>query len=134
MCENFATLFNVAWPSAIGAPGKPADREAIVYVAERIAAVYKNALEWKLDFERLELPDSLGRLRSLASCMCDNMITEIEEYSSKLKTLTAEAVLAARMGQRVEVKLTFTPTVPDLTECIEEFRRVVELHELGAIE
>ena len=87
-----------------------------------------------MDFERLELPDSLGRLRSLASCMCDNMITEIEEYSSKLKTLTAEAVLAARMGQRVEVKLTFTPTVPDLTECIEEFRRVVELHELGAIE
>jgi hypothetical protein len=123
--ENFTTLFNVAWPSAIGPPA--ADPEAIVYVAERIAAVYQNALDWKLDFERVEVPDSLGRLKSLASCLCDNMVAEVEEYSSKLKALTVEAVRAARLGEHAHVKLTLTLTTPDLTECMEEFDRVTRL-------
>lgn len=116
MGANLATLFNVARPAAIGPPGKPADPEAIVYVAERIAAVYRNALDWKLDFERLATPEELRRLRSLASCLCNNMVAEVEEYSSKLKALTAEAVRTARLGQKAEVKLTLTLTAPDLTE------------------
>ena len=131
---NLATLFNVAWPDAIGPPGKPADPEAIVYVAERIAAVYRNALDWKLDFERLGTPEELCRLKSLASCLCDNMVAQVEEYSSKLKALTSEAVRAVRLGGKAEVKLTLTLTVPDLTEYMEELRRVTDLYSSGALE
>jgi hypothetical protein len=131
---NLEALFNVAWPAAIGPPGKPADPEAIVYVAERIAAVYRDALDWKLDFERLRAPEELGRLKSLASCLCDNMVAEVEEYSSKLKALTSEAVRAARLGQKVEVNLTLTLTAPDLTEYMGEVRRVTDLCNSGALE
>jgi hypothetical protein len=134
VCANLTTLLNVAWPSAIGPHGKPADPEAIVYVAERIAAVYRNALDWKLDFERLGTPEELCRLKSLASCLCDNMVAEVEEYSSKLKALTSEAVRAARLGQKAEVKLTLTLTAPDLTEYTEELRRVTDLYNSGARE
>jgi hypothetical protein len=62
------------------------------------------------------------------------MLTEVEEFSSKLNALTAQAVRDARLGQKAKVRLTFTPTVPDITECMEEFRRVEELHDLGAVE
>ena len=133
ICANFAALFNVAWPAAIASPGKPTDPEPIVYVAERIAAVYRNALEWKLDFERLATPEELRRLKSLASCLCDNMVAEVEEYSSKLKALTAEAVRTARLGQKAEVKLTLTLTAPDLTEYMKELERVRSLLDSGAL-
>jgi len=134
LIANSATLINVAWPSTVGGPGEPADPEAVVYVAERFAGVYRNAPEWRLDFARVEVPEEVARLKSLVSCMCDNMVPEVEEFSSKLKALTAEAVRAARLGQKAEAKLTFTPTVPDLTDCMEEFRRVQELCNLGALE
>lgn len=134
LCENLTTLFNVAWPSAMGSHGKPADPEAVVYVAERIAAVYRDALDWKLDFERLGTPEELCRLKSLAGCVCDNMVAEVEEYSSKLKALTSEAVRAARLGQKAEVKLTLTLTVPDPTEYTREFDRVTGLLSSGALE
>ena len=134
ICANLATLFNVAWPTAIVSPGKPADPAEIVYVAERIAAVYRNALDWKLDFERMETPDELCRLKSLASCVCDNMVAEVEEYGSKLKALTSEAVRAARMGQKAEVLLTLRLTAPDLTEYMKELDRVTGLLNSGALE
>ena len=131
ICANLEALFNVAWPAAIAPPGHPADPEALVYVAEKIAAVYKSALEWKLDFERIEEPDGFDRLKSIASSLCDNMVSEIEEYSSKLRVLTNDAVCAARLGQKAEVALTLKLTVPDLTGYEEELARVTALFESG---
>jgi hypothetical protein len=131
---NLETLINVAGPAAIGPPGKPGDPEEIVYVAERIAAVYRDALAWKLDFERLEVPEGLRRLKLLASCFCDDLVMQVEDCSSKLKARTAEAVRAARMGQKGEVVVTLQLTVPDFTEYTKELDRVTGLFSSGALE
>lgn len=124
---NLTTLINQVWPSAICRPGEPADPEEILYVADRLTSVYQNALEWKLDFRRLAVPPEMDRLKLLASCLCDNVVREIEEFSHSLKTSTAEAVRAARAGEKAEVRRTLTLTVPDMTEYEAEQRRVTEL-------
>jgi hypothetical protein len=95
---------------------------------------YRKAVDWKLGFERMEVPEELGRLKLLASCFCDNLVTEIEESSSKLKALTAEAVRSARAGQKAEGNLALQVRAPDLTEYRKELGRVRDLLSSGALE
>lgn len=133
ICANLDALLNRIWPIAIGPTGKPADPEEIVYVAERIAAVYQNALKWRLDFERLETPKALDKLKALTSSLCDNMVAEVEEFASKLKVLTTEAVRTARLGQKAEVKLTLMLTVPEFAGLTDEMDRLRGLFRSGAL-
>jgi hypothetical protein len=90
-------------------------------------------LAWKVDFERLDVPEELKRLRSLASSLCDSMVAEIEEFTSRLKALTAEAVRAARAGQKAEIVVTLYLTPPNRTEMMKEFDRVMSLYSSGAL-
>ncbi|MFZ0963601.1 MAG: DUF4062 domain-containing protein [Terriglobia bacterium] len=131
--DNLTILVNQAWPSAVGRTSEPADPEAILYVAERLTSVYRNALHWKLDFRRLAVPPEMDRLKVLASCLCDNMVREVEEFSHFLKTSTAEAVRAARAGEKAEVRQTLTLTAPDMTEYEAELRRVTDLISSGVL-
>jgi hypothetical protein len=131
--ENAAILINQAWTAAIGKPGEPAEAEGILYAAGRLTSVYRNALEWKLDFQRLAMPPEMNRLMLLTSCLCDNIVREIEGFSQFLKPATADAVRAARAGEKAEVRRTLTLTVPDMTEAYAELSRVADLISSGAL-
>ena len=131
--DNLGILFNDVWPAAMGKPGEPGDPEEILYVADRLTSVYRNTLAWKLDFQRLAVPPELSRLKQLASCLCDNMVREIEEFSQSMKTSFAEGVRVARAGEKVVITMTLKPTIPDMTEYHAELKRVTELASSGAL-
>lgn len=133
MSANAKSLFERALPAAFGPPGTSGDPEAIFYVAKRLAGVYRNALEFKLDFQRFQVPEELERLRLLAATFCDNMVAEIEEFSQKLKTSLTKAIEATRKGQSVKVELNLILTVPHGAGLEEEAARLRGLVEAGAL-
>lgn len=63
IAANLEALINEVWPAAAGPPGTPADPEAILYVVDRVGAVYRDVLDWKLDFQRLAVPEEMQRLK-----------------------------------------------------------------------
>jgi hypothetical protein len=133
LIANIDNVINKVLPAALGPPGVSGEPEAIVYVADRIAVCYRDILEWKLEFQRCEVPDRVEKLKSLASCLCDNMVVEIEGFSQTLKTKLAEALAAVRSGQRAEVKITLKLTVPDLSGFKSELDRVGKLVRSGQL-
>jgi len=134
LMANAKTLLERALPAAFGPPGTSGDPEAIFYVAKRLGEVYRNLLEWKLEYQRFQVPEEMERLRLLAATICDNMVAEIEEFSHKLKTSLTNAMEAVGKGQCVRVDLNLTLTVPDLgAEQEKEFARINGLVKSGAI-
>ena len=129
-----ATIVNEALQAAFGLPGQSGDPEAILYAAHRLAATYRTALEWKLEFERLDVPEEMETLRLLTGSFCDNMVAEVEEFSHTLKRSIPDAVARAQAGQRVELKLTLKLTVPDRNqEYQHELQRIEGLIQSGML-
>jgi len=81
-----------------------------------VATLYRNALEWKLDFRRVAADDELVKVKSLASNICDTVVNEIERWSCEYNAAVPKAIAAARAGKKTELTLTLRPTSPDLTE------------------
>ena len=133
MKANAERLIKQALPAAFGPPGTSGDPEAIFYVAKRLGEFYRNLLEWKLDYQRFEVPEEMERLRLLAATICDNIVAELEEFSHELKTSLTNAMEAVGKGQSVKVHLTLTLTVPDLAELNQEIARINGLVKSGAL-
>jgi hypothetical protein len=128
------SLFNEALPKALGAPGQPGDPEAILYVASRFGAVYRSALQWKLDFYCVAVHDELLKLRSVAARVCDNAAVEIEQFAAEVEGSLARGLQAPAGGPRIEVKLELRITAPEMTEFAGEMERVSQLILSGKLE
>jgi hypothetical protein len=126
------TLLNQALPSALGPPGQPGNADAILYVASRIGSIYRAVLEWKLEFLRLSVDEALISLRSIASCVCDNAVIELEEFASELSTKLRGA-LAAPKDISQEVTILLALTVPDVAKFRDEMARVTLLIQSGKL-
>jgi hypothetical protein len=103
-------IVDEALPSAFRPQGASGDVDSILHVANRLAVIYRAALEWKLDFRRVEVHPEASKLRSVASTGCDRMVADIERFSGELDTALKQAVQSLRSGNRVsiEVKLTLS--------------------------
>jgi len=131
LMENMKTLVERTLPDAFGPPGKSGDPEAIYYVAKRLAGVYRDLLEWKLEYQRMDVPDELKRLKALAASLCDNTVSEMEAFSRALKASLINAVESARKGQSVRIHLKLALTGPDFAEAEREFARIEGLIQSG---
>jgi hypothetical protein len=80
MAKIITNLHETALTSAIGPDGVSGNPDEIVYVAKRLVEVYKHVLEWKLSVTQLLVPKKLEKLRNIASCLCDNVVMEMEEH------------------------------------------------------
>jgi uncharacterized protein YdeI (YjbR/CyaY-like superfamily) len=98
-----------------------------------LATAYRTALEWKLDFRRIELPEEMENLRSIAERMCDNVISEVEEFSHTVKSSLTSAIQAAQTGVQAKVEITLRLTVPDQSELQPEMDRLTSLIRSGAL-
>ena len=84
---NLKVMFDQGIPIAVGPPGQPGNAEAIIYAASRIGETYRSVLQWKLDYLCLSVDNELAALRSIASGLCDNIVTEIEDF---IRTVASE--------------------------------------------
>jgi len=130
---NTNQIIHEALPQAFAPPGTRGDAEAILYCANRLAEVYKNAMEWKLDFARAEVAPDLDNLKAATARFCDNMVQEIEEFSLKLNRELKQAVADAQSGKKVELHMMLTLTSPGTAEIEKELQRLRALIASGEL-
>jgi len=122
---SLTKLLNEALPVALGQPGMPGDASHLVYIANRMGSAYEKAIDWALEFQRIHTDDDFSRLMQLTSCMTKNIVTEIEDFAELIHS-QINAALGKELseGEKVQMELTLTITVPDLTELNEEMDRL----------
>jgi hypothetical protein len=134
MMANMNIMIKSALPFGFGPPGVSGDPEEILYAADRLAGIYRRALEWKLEFLCLVVPAELEKLRSIASRFCDNIVPEVEEFSRKLSGSLATAISDMRLGKQGTVNMTLTLTMPDDCDVQPEFDRITSLIKAGVVD
>jgi hypothetical protein len=134
MASNLETIFNEAWPDALGAPGASGDPESLVHTAKKVANVYKAALEWKLDFNCLIVPKQATNLKIAASNLMDDVVLQIEKFVSNYNKQLAAAVSAIRTGQTgLRINMRIAPELPGLPAFQSEMQRVSDLVASGKL-
>jgi hypothetical protein len=134
MMANMNIIIKSALPVGFGPPGVSGDPEGILYAADRLAGIYRRALEWKPEFLCLVLPAELEQLRSIVSRFCDNIVPEFEEFSRKLSGSLATAISDMRLGKQGTASLTLTVTMPDHCDLQPEFDRITRLIKAGVVD
>lgn len=80
------SLVNEALYTAWGKPGEPGDADLIVYVAERIGAIYQEIIKWGLDLSKTEVDTTWDCAIQELKTICQNALTEIEDFCKKFNT------------------------------------------------
>jgi hypothetical protein len=125
-------LINVALPEAFGAPGVAGDPESIVYVAQKLGEVYRSAIEWTLEFRRVNADEDFRKLVRITSMMLSNVIKEIEEFSENMhKQLNELLNNWPQPGETRILDISLKLTVPDMSELDEEVERLEQLYGFG---
>jgi len=130
---NAKKVIDGALPIAFGPLGTSGDPERILHAANRLADTYRTALEWKLDFLRIALPQEMTKLQGIVGCFLDNVIVDIEKFSRTLADSLPSAIQATLAGQKVNLTFTLELTTPELPEFELELSRIASLIECGAL-
>ena len=120
--KQVETALSLGVEPAVGPKGQPGDIHRIVHLATRFADGYLAAIEWALEFRRVDVDNSLARLLELASEFASNMIREMREYAEGLRKRIEAALLNAEKGGAVSFILVLT--APDMSEFEAEIARV----------
>jgi hypothetical protein len=96
---------------AFGEPGQPGDVQLIVYTASRLGSLYQAALEWALEFFRMEVPEDADDLRELSSHFLDEVVESFPRLVEDLSGLLDQA-LEGTLATGVH-ELVWTVSIPD---------------------
>ncbi|MEI6580059.1 MAG: zinc ribbon domain-containing protein [Eubacteriales bacterium] len=115
--EIFVTLFNEALPIALGAPGEPGDADYIVYIAERVGAVYKEFVKWGLEYRSIAVNKDCENLLSAFFEICISPIRDIDNfyllYSQELQNLFSKSL---QSNSPISMHLSLNFSVPDISK------------------
>ena len=120
-------------PIAFGLPGVSGDPEVILYCANRLAGVYRNSLEWKLDFRRIEVTRQPERLRVISETLSDNFVRELEAFNVSVRDSLARMIAAAQAGEDAHIPVILTMSVPDTSAFHAELDRLKMLVNSGEL-
>jgi len=125
--QSVNTLINVALLKAMGAQGEPGNAEQIVYVAKRLAGVYRSILEWTADFKHVQVDERFTKLIAITSHLSANVISEFEQFSSQSQHLLPEAVSQYETTHKpITLEMQLNLTCPDLTDFENEIKQVAQ--------
>ncbi len=126
-------IVNVALQDALGPDGVPGDPEKLLYAAQRLAEMYRHAIEWAIDTRRVAVADDeYKEIVRIVGTFLNNVITEVEVFSERILRETEEAI-ANNLNLRGEKKVldfTLTITLFGLEEFRQEMKRLRELYGL----
>ena len=129
MASAMSKLTNQTLPEAFGPPGTPGDPEAIVFVARRLAEVYRRALEWAQGVRRASVDERLSAVLTELAGFTDDIIGQIERIGPQLLAGISEALAQPAGAEPKVVDVSFKVTIPNM----ERFEQAVDkaVHELG---
>src|SRR6185503_5953360 len=122
-------LMNVALTDAMRPDGVPSVPEEIVYVAKRMAQVYRGAIEWIMELNRVHCDEEFKRAVILASEFGSMIVKEVEGFGANtLEKLEREANAPRLPGERRVIEIKLTISSPDLTEFNREIDRLRQVY------
>jgi hypothetical protein len=126
--QSGGNLVNIALPNALGPPGKSGDIEEIIYVAKRLAKVYRRFLEWTIEFRHVLVEDEFSRLLELSSQMSRNVIDELEAFALDYKSGIDRIIQQYEESEKPQsCTITCKLTIPDMTEINGEISRLKKM-------
>lgn len=134
MSQGLSTLLNTTLQEGLGPEGVPGNAEKIVFVAETIADVYADALQWSARIRAANMDEHFTQLRSIVSRMLDDLIRQVREFGPDAKSTFEAALAAPKTGTSRIVTMTLTISVSE--SLMDEFNREIarlraELAEAG---
>jgi hypothetical protein len=106
-------LANGPLQDAFGQPGEPGDTEGIVFVADTIAELYRDALLWALRLRTAHVGDPFQAVTLAVGDMMDDLIRQVAAFGPAMKAQVEAGLAAARGGTPTRLELTLTITVPE---------------------
>ena len=121
---------NVALKDALGPEGTPGDPEKIVYVAQRLAETYRQAIEWSLECKRVSVDDEFKKIIHLVGMLLNNVISETEQFGEKMAQEIEEAInnLPGPDEENRFLQFTLSITLPDTSELDRELAKLRALY------
>jgi hypothetical protein len=129
LIKALEALINSGFQEAMGPPGEPADIVKLAYVARRLAATYREMIQWVLRRRRLHVDEELQRVIALGQDCGLSAIRDIDNWAVALKKQRAEFVARGPAdGEEVvfETKLTIRPVKEDEIRC--ELKRIEKIY------
>lgn len=120
--NQISTALRTGLEKAVGPPGHPGDIRRIVHLATRFADGYLEAIEWALEFRRVDVEEDLARLMELSANLSSNIIREMREFAEGLPERIDHALKNPPEGNKASFVLTLT--VPDLSAFEGEMNRL----------
>ena len=125
LIKSMEVLVNSALPKALGAPGEPSDVEEIVYVAQRMAEVYRSILEWTIEFRRIQVDEKFSHLLELIAQTSHNVIEETEAFVVNYnRQIDCAEQRYKETKQPQSMEIIFKLTCPDMRELYSEICRL----------
>lgn len=124
-------IIDVALQEALGPPGVAGDAEAIVYVAEKLGSLYRECIEWAIDFQRVRVDEDFERVIRLTSNLTGDMLKGIDQFSIDIKATFDDLITNPPLpGEKRTLDLTLKVDVPDMSEVYAELGTLREKYGL----
>lgn len=101
--------------TALGPPGVPANLEAVVYTARKVADIYGRLLRFGIRWHRTLVDNRELRVVTLMSRMTGNIIAEIYDFSERIRVEIAEKISKGEPvdGSTVTIQMRLHISIPD---------------------
>ena len=120
IADNLGSLINKNLPEALGKPGEPADIEYVVYVAQKMVALYEKVLNIGLEVKHLAVEDEFVNLVKFPLEICDSILEDIENYcdmyQNTMKTINKD--------EKRKIELTLEMRMPKLDKFYKEIEHI----------
>ena len=93
---------------AFGQAGTPGDTSAIVFVADTIADLYRDALLWALRVRTANVGERFQRIATAVGDMMDDVIQQLAQFGPHMKAQIEAALAAPKTGVPLEITLTIS--------------------------
>ena len=116
LTSSLNDLMKGALQEALGPEGAPGDTGAIVFVADTIADLYRDALLWSLRLRTAHVDERFQQMAAALGDMMDDVVQQVAKFGPYAKAQVEEALAAPKTGVPRVIKMTLTISMPEAAE------------------
>lgn len=118
-------IMGKAYSEAVGASGESGNAEYIIYVAEKLIGIYKQVIQWSLDFRNVIVPEDFKNLLIHLSKCSHNTIEDIETFIGSYSIGIQDIISGINSNKHVEFTLTLRePNLDDFHNEINTIKKI----------
>ncbi len=130
IADSLGNLINRALPEAFGLPGVDSDLEFLIYVAKKIADVYRHTILWELELGLINPPDEAKKLVLSLSKLSDSLIQGIESFNFQIYHELNKIPVELSNPSDIELSIILNLDYPDLSDFRTELSKIRTLYGL----